>query len=58
MKTINEPFEDKDYDKLVKAKGELTWHDFILKLLSQIVKCPYCKDSFDIKVGVKLQNEN
>jgi predicted CopG family antitoxin len=32
MKTINVPFEDKDYEDLLKAKGELSWHDFILTL--------------------------
>jgi len=31
MKTINVPFEDKEYDKLTKKKGEMSWHDFIMK---------------------------
>jgi len=32
MKTINESFEDKEYKLLIKAKGRLTWREFILKL--------------------------
>lgn len=31
MKTINVTFDDAEYDKLVKRKGEESWHDFILK---------------------------
>lgn len=33
MKTINETFADEEHKALVKAKGDLTWHDFIMKLL-------------------------
>ena len=33
MKVINETFEDKDFEQLVKKKGELSWREFILKLL-------------------------
>ncbi|KKM75454.1 hypothetical protein LCGC14_1390070 [marine sediment metagenome] len=33
MKQINVYFEDEEYKKLVKKKGKLTWHDFILKLI-------------------------
>lgn len=33
MKTINVTFSDENHELLVKAKGELSWHDFILKLL-------------------------
>lgn len=31
MKTINVTFEDEEYDKLIKRKGDLSWHDFIIK---------------------------
>ena len=31
MKTINETFEDKEYDALIKKKGERTWRQFILE---------------------------
>jgi hypothetical protein len=32
MRTINVVFEDREYDQLNKLKGDLTWHDFLLKL--------------------------
>ena len=32
MKTISVYFEDKEFEKLVKIKGNMTWHDFILTL--------------------------
>jgi predicted CopG family antitoxin len=32
MKTINVPFEDKEHKKLMKMKGEKSWHDFILEM--------------------------
>lgn len=32
MKTINETFEDEEYKKLIKAKGDLNWREFILQL--------------------------
>ena len=32
MKTINVTFEDQEYEKLLKAKEEKSWHDFILEL--------------------------
>jgi len=35
MKSINVYFEDEDYKKLIKKKGDLTWRDFILKLLEK-----------------------
>jgi len=31
MRTINETFTDEEYDQLNKAKGEKTWHDFIME---------------------------
>lgn len=31
MKNINVMFEDDEYEKLIKAKGKLSWHDFIIK---------------------------
>ena len=30
MKTINVTFEDKEYETLLKKKGDVNWHDFIL----------------------------
>lgn len=33
MKQINVYFDDKEYEKLLKEKEKLTWHDFILKLI-------------------------
>ena len=33
MKTINVTFEDKEYKKLIKKKGKLSWHNFIMKLI-------------------------
>lgn len=34
VKSINVFFEDDDYDKLITAKGEISWRDFILTLVS------------------------
>lgn len=31
MKTLNVTFEDDEYHILIKAKKELSWHDFIIK---------------------------
>jgi len=31
MKTINETFTNKEFDKLKKKKGKMSWHDFILE---------------------------
>jgi len=32
MKNINVTFEDEEIKELTKAKGKLSWHDFIMKL--------------------------
>jgi len=32
MKTINETFEDKEFEFLKKQKKELSWHDYIILL--------------------------
>lgn len=32
MKTINEKFEDAEHKRLVKKKGKMSWHDFIMQL--------------------------
>lgn len=32
MRTMNVVFEDEEFDRLTKAKGELNWHDFVLTL--------------------------
>ena len=34
MKTINETFTDEEYDLLSTAKGEETWREFILTLVT------------------------
>jgi len=31
MKTLNIPLEDKEYDTLMKSKGEKSWREFILE---------------------------
>ena len=31
MKTINVTFDDKEYKELLKKKGNVSWHDFIIK---------------------------
>ncbi len=35
MKTINVTFEDNEYNRLAEKKGEMSWHEFILKLLEE-----------------------
>ena len=30
MKSLNETFTDEEWEELKKAKGDLSWHDFIL----------------------------
>ena len=35
MKTINETFTDNEFENLLKIKGSLNWHDFILTLIKQ-----------------------
>ncbi len=35
MKTINETFTDEEHKELLEKKGDLSWHDFILKLLKE-----------------------
>lgn len=32
MKTINVTLTDEEHEMLVQAKGELSWHDFIVKM--------------------------
>jgi hypothetical protein len=32
METVEVDFKLKDYEKLKKAKGDMSWHDFILKM--------------------------
>jgi hypothetical protein len=31
MKTLNIPLEDEEYDALDKARGDLTWREFLFK---------------------------
>ena len=35
MKQIRETFTDEEHKKLIKSKGEQSWHDFIMSLASQ-----------------------
>ena len=35
MKAINVYFDDSDYNKLKKAKGKLSWREFILQLIKK-----------------------
>ena len=32
MRSITEKFEDDEFERLSKAKGDKTWHDFIMEL--------------------------
>lgn len=36
MKTINESFEEKEFEQLLKLKGDLSWHDFIMQLVKKV----------------------
>ncbi len=47
MKTINETFEDKNFEAMKETKGKLSWHDFILLMFT------HCKESIkkgDLKI--------
>ncbi|MFH1307066.1 MAG: hypothetical protein ABIH83_05445 [Candidatus Micrarchaeota archaeon] len=35
MKTINVTFEDSEYKKLIKKKSNVSWHEFIMKLVKE-----------------------
>jgi len=35
MKQINVYFDDKDYKRLIEKKDNLSWRDFILKLVDE-----------------------
>ena len=35
VRQINVSFDDEDHKKLEEKKGNLSWHDFILKLLDK-----------------------
>ena len=35
MKTINETFTDEEHEQLSQAKKDLSWHDFIIKLIKR-----------------------
>lgn len=32
MKTINVTFENKEHEELQRKKGDMSWHDWIIKL--------------------------
>ena len=34
MQTINVTFDDAEFAKLSKVKGDMTWHDFIMLLIN------------------------
>lgn len=34
MKTLNIHIEDNEYIKLIEAKGDRSWHDFIMLLIN------------------------
>jgi hypothetical protein len=38
LKSINETFEDEDFERIKRAKGDLSWHDFLLKCAEMKVK--------------------
>ena len=35
MKTINVSFEDKEYEKILKVKKEISWREFILNKVKE-----------------------
>ena len=35
MRTVNVIFEDNEHKKLVKLKGDRSWHDFIMDFANQ-----------------------
>jgi hypothetical protein len=35
MKTINVPLEDEEYLRLERAKGQMTWREFIMTLATK-----------------------
>ena len=36
MKQINIHFEDREFEQLLNVKGNLSWHDLILKLVEPV----------------------
>ena len=40
MKTINQTFTDKEFKRLMRAKENKNWHDFIMQLASHIETIP------------------
>ncbi len=38
MKSINITFEDTEFNKLKTAKGDMSWHDFIMTMLDITLK--------------------
>ena len=38
VKTLNIPLENTEYDSLDKAKGDRTWHDFVMLLVNIKIK--------------------
>lgn len=42
MKSVNVTFEDAEFERLKIAKGEMSWHDFIMAMLDITIR--YQKD--------------
>jgi len=38
MKSIYETFTDSEFKKLIRAKGNTNWHDFIMELAQVLTK--------------------
>lgn len=38
VKQINVAFDDEEYEKLRKAKGKKSWHNFIMSLVKEVEK--------------------
>jgi uncharacterized protein with PIN domain len=47
MKHLRLTFEDQEFERLKKAKGKVTWHDFVLKLSPSL--CSECGEELHLK---------
>ena len=54
MKVLNETFTDDEFEKLKKAKGKKSWHDFIYSLAKNKDVKEDKKDVFDIDKETEL----
>ena len=48
VKTLNVPMDDLEYERLLQKKGDMSWHDFLMLLMSIDLK----KAKLDDKKGV------